>query len=45
MKAINVRKNDYIVVYDKISKVSAPRAYWILKTFGLQNVAILNGTF
>ena len=45
MKAINVRKNDYIVVYDKIGKVSAPRAYWILKTFGLQNVAILNGTF
>ena len=45
MKAINVRKNDYIVVYDKIGKVSAPRAYWILKTFGLKNVSILNGTF
>jgi thiosulfate/3-mercaptopyruvate sulfurtransferase len=35
MKAVNVRKSDYIVVYDKIGKVSAPRAYWILKTFGL----------
>lgn len=45
MKALNVRKSDYIVVYDKIGKVSAPRAYWILKTFGLQNVAILNGAF
>jgi thiosulfate/3-mercaptopyruvate sulfurtransferase len=45
MQAINVRKSDYIVVYDKIGKISAPRAYWILKTFGLQNVAILNGSF
>lgn len=45
MQAINVRKSDNIVVYDKIGKISAPRAYWILKTFGLQNVAILNGSF
>jgi len=45
MKAINVRKIDYIVVYDKIGKVSAPRAYWILKNFGLEKVAILNGSF
>lgn len=45
MQAINVKKSDFIVVYDKIGKVSAPRAYWILKTFGLQNVAILNGSF
>lgn len=45
MKAVNVRKSDHIVVYDKIGKVSAPRAYWILKTFGIENVAILNGSF
>lgn len=45
MKLINVRKSDIIVVYDKIGKVSAPRAFWMLKTFGMQNVAILNGSF
>ena len=45
MKAINVRKSDFIVVYDKIGKVSSPRAYWILKTFGIKNIAILNGSF
>jgi 3-mercaptopyruvate sulfurtransferase SseA len=45
MKLINVRKSDIIVVYDKIGKVSAPRAFWMFKTFGIQNVAILNGSF
>lgn len=45
MKLLNVRKNDIIVVYDKIGKVSAPRAFWMLKTFGIDNVAILNGSF
>ena len=45
MKEINVRKSDLIVVYDKIGKVSAPRAFWMLKTFGIENVAILNGSF
>jgi thiosulfate/3-mercaptopyruvate sulfurtransferase len=45
MKEVNVRKSDLIVVYDKIGKVSAPRAYWMLKTFGIENVAILNCSF
>lgn len=45
MKTINVRKNDIVVVYDKIGMVSAPRAFWLLKTFGLPNVMILNGSF
>ena len=45
MKAVNVSKNDIIVIYDKIGMISAPRAYWLFKTFGLENVMILNGTF
>ena len=45
MKELNVRKSDIIVVYDKIGLVSAPRAFWMLKTFGIPNVAILNGSF
>jgi thiosulfate/3-mercaptopyruvate sulfurtransferase len=45
MQLLNVRKNDIIVVYDKIGMVSAPRAFWMLKAFGIENVAILNGSF
>jgi thiosulfate/3-mercaptopyruvate sulfurtransferase len=45
MKLVNVRKSDTVIVYDKIGMVSAPRAYWLLKTFGVKNVLILNGVF
>lgn len=45
MKEMDVRKNDIIVVYDKYRNISAPRNYWMLKTFGAPNVLILNGTF
>lgn len=45
MKKINVTNNELIVVYDKIGMVSAPRAYWMMKSFGLTNVAVLNGSF
>jgi thiosulfate/3-mercaptopyruvate sulfurtransferase len=34
-----------VVVYDKIGMISAPRAFWMLKTFGHPNVYILNGCF
>lgn len=45
MKAVGVRKSDIVVVYDKIGMISAPRAFWLLKTFGLENVFLLNGVF
>lgn len=45
MKFLNVRKSDTIVIYDKIGMVSAPRAFWLFKTFGIPNVMILNGSF
>jgi thiosulfate/3-mercaptopyruvate sulfurtransferase len=45
MRAVNVRKSDIIVVYDKVGMLSAPRAYWLFKSFGLSDVLILNGTF
>lgn len=45
MRAINVRKSDTIVLYDKIGMYSAPRAHWLLTTFGIENVLILNGSF
>ena len=45
MKELDVRKNDFIVVYDKFKMMQAPRGFWMLKTFGAQNVYLLNGTF
>lgn len=45
MKAVDVRKKDLIVVYDQIGNISAGRAVWLLRTFGLQNVLLLNGAF
>jgi thiosulfate/3-mercaptopyruvate sulfurtransferase len=45
MKKLDVRKSDTIVVYDKSGMLSAPRAFWMLKSFGASDVRILNGTF
>ena len=45
MKDMDVRKDDLIVIYDKYRNISAPRAFWMIKTFGAPNVYILNGTF
>ncbi|CDW90459.1 UNKNOWN [Stylonychia lemnae] len=45
MKSMDVRKSDLIVVYDKYRMISAPRAFWMLKTFGVKDVFLLNGTF
>lgn len=45
MKYYDARKSDTFVVYDKRGMLSAPRAYWMLKSFGVQSVRILDGTF
>ena len=45
MRKVNVRKNDIVVVYDKVGMLSSPRAFWLLKLFGMPNVMLLNGTF
>jgi thiosulfate/3-mercaptopyruvate sulfurtransferase len=44
MKQLDVRKSDHIVVYDQAGMLSAPRAFWMLKTFGAPHVMLLNGT-
>ena len=45
MRKLDVRKSDIVVVYDKVGMLSSPRAVWLLKTFGVSNVLLLNGTF
>ena len=42
---LGVRKNDYLVIYCKEGIMSSPRAWWMFKYFGHNNVFILNGGF
>lgn len=43
MRALGVRRDAPVVVYDSVGVFSAPRAWWTLRTFGHRSVAILNG--
>lgn len=43
MRALDVRPDSPVVVYDSVGVFSAPRAWWTLCTFGHRSVAILNG--
>eukprot|EP00347_Sterkiella_histriomuscorum_P000154 403376966 len=45
MEKMDARKSDTFIVYDKSGMLSAPRAYWMLKSYGVSNVKILDGTF
>jgi thiosulfate/3-mercaptopyruvate sulfurtransferase len=43
MSSLGVGDNSTIVVYEQVSVFSAPRAWWMLRTFGAQHVYLLNG--
>lgn len=45
IRKIGINKDSIIVVYDHHGIYSAPRAWWIFKTMGHQNVAVLDGGF
>jgi thiosulfate/3-mercaptopyruvate sulfurtransferase len=40
---LGIEKNSTIIVYDTIGVYSAPRAWWMLRTMGHENVHVLNG--
>lgn len=40
---LGVDKDSCIVVYDDIGMYSAPRVWWMFNTFGLKNIAVLDG--
>ena len=42
---LGINQDDFIVVYDEIGVYSSPRAWWLFKTFGHNNVAVLDGGF
>ena len=43
MSTLGVSDNSTIVIYEQQGVFSAPRAWWMLRTFGAQNVYILDG--
>lgn len=43
MSALGVSDNATLVIYEQEGVFSAPRAWWTLRTFGAQNVYILDG--
>lgn len=43
MRELGVSSDKHLVVYDGGNLFSAPRAWWMLRTFGVENVSILAG--
>ncbi|KQT48958.1 3-mercaptopyruvate sulfurtransferase [Aureimonas sp. Leaf454] len=41
--SLGMTEGDTIVVYDGLGLFSAPRAWWLLKTFGARDVRVLDG--
>ncbi|MFT5847006.1 sulfurtransferase [Psychroserpens sp.] len=42
-RALGVNQDSIIVVYDTKGIYSSPRVWWLFKTFGFENVAVLDG--
>ncbi len=45
MRALGIKKADPIVIYDMQHLAPATRVYWMLKTYGAENVSVLDGGF
>lgn len=45
MKALDIRRNDLIICYDRLGIFSSARVWYMMKLFGAQNVAVLNGGY
>lgn len=43
MRELGINSDRHLVVYDEGNLFSAPRAWWMLRAFGVENVAILAG--
>ena len=44
-RLLGINKNSIIVVYDAIGIYTSPRVWWMFKSMGHDNIAILNGGF
>ncbi|CAM1340352.1 sulfurtransferase [Tenacibaculum amylolyticum] len=45
VQELGINEDSCIVVYDDLGIYSAARVWWLFKTFGFQNIAVLNGGF
>lgn len=45
IQELGIQKDSIIVIYDRWGIYSSPRAWWTFKTFGFDNVFVLNGGF
>ncbi len=45
IQKIGINKDSCIIVYDDLGVYSSPRAWWLFRLFGFDNVAVLNGGF
>ncbi|EPH6762758.1 3-mercaptopyruvate sulfurtransferase [Cronobacter dublinensis] len=43
MRELGVNDDKHLIIYDEGNLFSAPRAWWMLRVFGVQNVSILAG--
>lgn len=43
MRELGVHQDKHLIVYDEGNLFSAPRAWWMLRTYGVENVSILGG--
>ncbi len=43
VQKLGINNNSCIVVYDDLGVYSSPRVWWLFKTFGFKNIAVLNG--
>ncbi len=44
-RKLGINKNSCIVVYDEHGIYSSPRVWWLFKSMGFNNIAVLNGGF
>ena len=44
-RELGIKKNSCIVVYDTHGVYSSPRVWWLFKTMGFENIAVLDGGF
>ena len=45
VRKLGINQDDALVIYDRHGVYSSPRAWWLFKTMGFDNVAVLNGGF
>jgi len=43
VRKLGINQNSKIVVYDNLGIYTSPRVWWMFKTMGHQNIAVLNG--